>query len=105
LRANPAAQAAVRVQEGRLHRVLRLFAVAEQPEAVAEDPLRVPRVEVRGGVRLGRPRSLRNGGREGTHGRGTPSHFGSVFDFWQGGAGAPAVRAPAWGRISGEDWK
>src|SRR5439155_25621425 len=45
LRANPAAQATVRVQEGRLHRVLRLFAVAEQPEAVAEDPLRVPRVE------------------------------------------------------------
>ena len=70
LGANPAAETAVRVEERRLDGVLRLFAVAEQPEAVAEDPLRVPRVEIRGGVSLERPRGLRDGGREGTHGGG-----------------------------------
>jgi len=68
-RTNAATQSAVRVEERRLDRVLRFLAVAKQPEAVAEDPIRVPCVQIRSGISLRRPRSLRGDRGESAHGR------------------------------------
>src|SRR5205085_11035363 len=68
LRADAPPQPAVRVEKRRLHRVLRLLAVPQQSEAIAEDPVRVPRVEIGGSVRFVRPAGRRSDRGEGAHG-------------------------------------
>ena len=107
LRSDTAAKPAVGVEERRLDRVLGLLAVPEQPEAVAEDPLRVPRVEVSRGLGLGRSAELRLGdGGKSAHVRIRLLTLGPFAPFGKRGERAPCGKAPAlgedqWRRLDG----
>src|SRR5213593_579858 len=93
-----APEAALRVEERRLHRVLGFLARAEPAQAEAEDPRRVPLVEQAGRVSR----------------RGVGEGSAQAHSLWNGkellARGVPwapaAKRRPRpWGRISGEGRK
>jgi len=99
LRSHSPLKPAVSVEKGRLHRVLRLLAVPQEPQAIPEDSARVPGVQVRCGLRFGLPAELGLGdGRESAHIRLRPLTVGQVSPFGKGGGRSCQLSA----RLGGE---